>query len=145
MTILFIVLTVLSLAALVAGMAWALATSGETRRRSGPDVGAEIIADRMEDEHDEATTIAQRTAFKGKAVKVEREASFGLADVKHQVAAGQWREALPVLLALGGLVGFLLFGSLVALLAIESKLIGGAIVIVAAYAVVRIVLALRRA
>lgn len=145
MLILLIILTVLSAATLIAGAAWALTTSGETRRRSGPDVGAEIIAERMEDEHDEATMVAQHSAFKGQAVKVEREASFSLADIKQQVAAGQWREAMPVLLVLAGFTGLFLFGSLTALVAIENKLVGGAIVVVAVYAIVRIVLALRRA
>lgn len=144
MLILFLILTGLSLVALVAGTAWTLLQQGETRRRSGPDAGAEILADSMDDD-EEGIVIGQGTAFKGKAVQVEREASISLADVKQQIRAGQWRESLPVLLVVGGFVGLLLFGALAAWLAIDNKLVGGVIALVAISALVRMVAALVRA
>jgi hypothetical protein len=145
MLILFVILTGLSVVALVAGTAWTLLQQGETRRRSGPEVGAEIVAEQMDDEDEEGAVVVQRTAFKGKAVQVEREASISLADVKQQIRAGQWRENLPVLLIVGGFAGLLLFGALTAWVAVDDKLVGGLVAVVAIYALVRMVLAFVRA
>jgi hypothetical protein len=46
----FLVLTGLSAIAMITGFAWMLATSGRTRRRSGPEVGAEIMGGQMAEE-----------------------------------------------------------------------------------------------
>lgn len=61
------------------------------------------------------------------------------------MSAGDWHLVLPVLLAIKGLLGMLLFGSLTAWVAIESKLVAGLIVAAAFYATVRIALAFRSA
>jgi hypothetical protein len=45
----------------------------------------------------------------------------------------------PVLLAIGGLLGLFLFGSVAAWLGIEDKLVAGAVVVVAFYALFRII------
>ena len=145
MLILFAILTSLSVGALGAGTAWMLLQQGETHRRSGPELGAEIMAEQMDDEDEEGAVLVQRTAFKGKAVQVEREASISLADVKQQIRAGQWRENLPALLIVSGFAGLLLFGAITAWLAIDNKLVGGVIAVVAVYALVRMVLGLVRA
>jgi hypothetical protein len=145
MLILFLILTGLSLVALVAGTALMLVRQGETRRRSGQEVGAEIMAEGMVDDDEEGAVVGQRTAFKGKAITVEREASISLADVKQQIGAGQWRQNLPALLVVGGFAGLLLFGALAVWLAIDNKLVGGLIAIVAVYALVRMVLSFARA
>jgi hypothetical protein len=144
MLILFVILTALSLLLLIGGVIWTLMRSGETRRQSGTDVGAEIVAERMY--HGEfAKPQAQEAHFEGKAVKVEKETSLGLADIKRQVQAGQWGPILPVLMALAGFVGVLVFGALIAWVAIDNKLIGGLFVVAVSYALVRIVLAFARA
>jgi hypothetical protein len=102
------------------------------------------MAEQMDDD-DDAMTIAQSSYFRGKATQVEREASSSFAEIKGYIQQGQWLEVLPILLTIGGLFGILLFGSLAALVAIENKLLGLVIVIVAVYAILRMLLAFRRA
>ena len=144
MLTLFLFLTGLSLVILIAGIVWTLVAGGETRRQSNAEVGAEMMADRLARDADLGMA-AQQAVFEGKATKVESEASFSFAEIKNATLTGQWRQVLPILLALGGFLGLLLFGSLSALLAIENKLIGGLIVIVALFAIIRTVIAFARA
>ena len=63
MSTLFIILAVLSLIALIVGFVLLLVRSGQTTRRSGEEVGAEMMADQMEDEWE--PVIADASAFKG--------------------------------------------------------------------------------
>jgi len=144
MFILFLALTGLSVVALIVGTVWTAVVSGQTRRRSGPEVGAEIMAERMARDS-EGHTRPQYVFFKGKAVAVEREASFSFAEIKQQLMAGQWLDIFPVLLAMGGFLGLFLFGAAAAWLGIENKLVAGLIVIVALYALIRTVSAFVRA
>ena len=141
---LFIILTVLSFIALIVGTIWMVLTQGEIQQRSGAAVGAEIMAEQMVDETNGYVTTPQ-TVFKGKAKAVEGEASISLAEVRQQLRSGHWRQMLPVLLTIAGLVGLLAFGALTAWVAIDNKLVAGLIVIVAAYALVRIGMTIARA
>ena len=142
--ILFLALTGLSVVALIAGTVWSAVVFGQTRRRSGPEVGAEMMAERMARESG-GHVGPQYVTFKGKAVAVEREASFSFAEIKQQLMAGQWLDMFPVLLAMGGFLGLFLFGAVAAWLGIENKLVAGLIVIVALYALIRTVSAIIRA
>jgi hypothetical protein len=144
MFILFLVLTGLSVVALIVGTVWAAIAFGQTRRRSGPEVGAEIMADRMARDS-EGHTRPQYVFFKGEAVAVEREASFSFAEIKQQLMAGQWLHLFPALLAIGGFLGLFLFGSVAAWLGMENKLVAGLIVVVALYALIRTVIVFARA
>ena len=144
MFILFLALTGLSVVTLIAGTVWTAVVFGQTRRRSGPEVGAEIMAERMARDS-EGHVGPQYVTFKGKAVAVEREASFSFAEIKQQLMAGQWLHMFPVLLAMGGFLGLFLFGSVAAWLGIENKLVAGLIVVVALYALIRTVSAFVRA
>jgi hypothetical protein len=97
---------------------------------------------------DSGHTRPQYVFFKGKAVAVERKASFSFAEIKQQLRAGEWLGMFPVLLAIGGFLGLFLFGAAAAWLGIENKLLAGLIVIVvivALYALIRTVSALVRA
>ena len=132
---LFLALTGLSLVALVAGFVWTLVESGQATRRSGPDAGAEMLSGDASEE----------SVFRGKAISVERRAEFSFAEINKMVLTGQWRRALPILLAIGGLLGLLLFGSLALWLSLENRLVGGLIVAVALYAVVRTLIGFARA
>jgi hypothetical protein len=69
MLIVLIILTCLSVAMPIAGVDWTLITNGETRRRSGPEVGAAVAMDWMAD--DDEQMMAQSASFKGKAEKME--------------------------------------------------------------------------
>ena len=50
MFVLFLALTILSLIVLIVGFIWLLASQGRTTRRSGRDVGAEIMTGMGDDE-----------------------------------------------------------------------------------------------
>jgi len=93
----------------------------------------------------EGHTRPQHVYFEGEGVAVEKEASLSLAEIKQGLKAGQWRRMLPVLLAIEGFLGLLLFGAVSAWLGIENKLLAGLIAIVALYALVRTVMAFARA
>jgi hypothetical protein len=144
MFILFLALTGLSVVALIVGAVWTAVVFGETRRRSEPEVGAEMMAERMARDS-EGHVGPQYVFFEGKGVAVEREASLSFAEIKQQLMAGEWLQMFPVLLATGGFLGLFFFGAVAAWLGIENKLMAGLIVIVALYALIRMVLAFVRA
>ena len=137
MLILFLVLTGLSVVALIAGTVWTTILFGQTRRRSGPEIGAEMMAERMARES--GGVKPRHVFFVGEGVAVDREAGFSYAEIKQQLMAGRCLQMLPVLLAMGGLLGLFLFGSAAAWLGIKDKLVAGAIVVVALYALFRMV------
>jgi hypothetical protein len=138
MLILFLALTGLSVVALIAGTIWTSILFGQTRWRSGPEIGAEMMAERMA--RDSGGHVKPRYVFFiGKGVAVDREAGFSYAEIKQQLMAGRCLSMFPVLLAMGGLLGLFLFGSAAAWLGIKDKLVAGVIVIVAFYALFRMV------
>ena len=137
MFILFLALTGLSLLALIAGTVLTAILFGRTRWRSGPEIGAEMMAERMARES--GGVKPQHVFFIGKGVAVDREANLSYAEIKQRLMAGQWLLMLPVLLAVGGLLGLFLFGAAAAWLGIEDKLVAGAVVVVAFYALFRII------
>jgi hypothetical protein len=137
MLILFLALTGLSVVALIAGTVLTAILYGRTRWRSGPEIGAEMMAERMARES--GGVKPQHVFFIGKGVAVDREANLSYAEIKQRLMAGQWLLMLPVLLAVGGLLGLFLFGSAAAWLGIEDKLVAGAVVVVAFYALFRII------
>ena len=137
MFILFLALTGLSVLALIAGTVLTAILFGRTRWRSGPEIGAELMAERMARES--GGVKPQHVFFIGKGVAVDREANLSYAEIKQRLMAGQWLLMLPVLLAVGGLLGLFLFGSAAAWLGIKDKLVAGVIVVVAFYALFRII------
>jgi hypothetical protein len=143
--ILFIVLSALSLVAMVVGIVWTVAVGGQVQTRTGSDVGTEVIARQMVDREEQASTLAQRTHFLGKAVAVRGEAEVGFDEVKALIRAGHWRHAAPILLLIGSLFSVLLFGALAILVGVENKLVGGVALAIALYAIVRTLIGFARA
>jgi hypothetical protein len=143
--ILFIILGALSLVAMVVGIVWTVAVGGQAQTRTGSDVGTEVIARQMVDREEKASTVSQRTYFKGKAVAVQGEAEVGFDEVKALIGAGHWRHAAPILFLIGSLFGVLLFGALAILVGVENKLIGGVALAIALYAIVRTLIGFARA
>ena len=137
MLLLLIVLSALSLVAMVVGIVWTVAVGGQVQTSTGSDVGTEVIARQMVDPEERARTVAQRTFFKGKAVAIQSEAEVGFDEVKALIRAGHWRYAAPVLLLIGSLFGLLLFGALAILVGVENKLVGRVALAIALYAIVR--------
>ena len=140
---LLIGLSAFCLLLLLIGFVWMLLRSGQTTYRQGEDVGREMVAGRMEE--DDETTILQHTAFKGKAKSRKTEASTSFGDLKGQIKSGRWSQALPVLLVISGLLGLVVFGSLALLVAMEDKLVGGLIALVAIFTSLRVLVSLIRA
>lgn len=138
---LFLVLTGLSAGAMIAGFVLWLTTSGRTRRRSGRAVGAEIMSGQMSDEGE---TLAGGTVFKGTGVAVTREAELSFAEIKGMIRARR-PEAIPALLAVGGLLCFVLFGAVALWLGLDDKLVGTVVMLVVLYTVGRIVVGFVRA
>ncbi|MBN1991538.1 MAG: hypothetical protein JW953_02460 [Anaerolineae bacterium] len=141
---LFLGLTILSIIILIAGMVWTLATSGQTQRRNKEEVGKKMVADMMRDDLTKNEVILG-TDFKGKATGLKSEATFSFADIKAAVQAGQWQSVLPILLALGGMLGLFLFGPMALWFGIESKLVAGLLMVVALYAIIRTIISFARA
>ena len=100
--------TILSLILFIIGVTWILVTRGKTHRRSGEEVGKEVMSTQMD----------EVVFFKGKAAAVEREASIGLDDIKSAIKAKDWGTILAILLLIGGFLGLCLCGGLSILLVI---------------------------
>ena len=140
---LLIGISVFCLLLLLTGFIWMLLRSGRTTYRQGEAVGQEMVAGRMEE--DDETTLLQHTAFKGKAAVKKTEASTSFGDLKDHIRSGRWSLALPALLTLVGLLGLLVFGSLALWVAMEDKLVGGLIALVAIFTTLRVFAGLIRA
>ena len=132
-----IMLSALGLVALLAGFVIVLVSKGNTTYRSGEEVGIEVMEDHLDDGLEKP--VAQKSLFKGQARSVEREASISFSEIKAEIRSRNWSQALPLLLAVGGFLGLLLFGSLALFLIIDSKLVGGLMVVLIIITVLRIV------
>ena len=132
MLVLFLALTLLSVIALVMGFILVFSSSGEMRHNSGEEVGAQIMGEQISEDN---TSVVQKTFFRGKAVSSGRETSISFREIKEQFSAGHYSEALPVILAVGGFLGLLTFGSLALLVAMENKFVGGMIALLVLFTV----------
>lgn len=149
MFLLFLVLTIISLIALITGFIWILASRGNVERRSGPQSGAEVMSAVMEDDEEDdgvpLSTSKETRAFRGTGSQVRVEASYSFADIKDHIATGHWEQAAPALLAVGGMFGLLFFGALTLFLMLEERWLGYLLLAIAAYAVVRMAISFARA
>lgn len=136
MFLLWLTLTVTSAVVLATGFVWIMISSGETRVRNGEQVGAETMASGV-DEDDEGLTLREASTFKGEAIGLQREASFSFGEIKALLRARRWRQALPLLLTMGGLAGLLLFGALALMAGLEDRLVGGLALLLVLYTLVR--------
>jgi hypothetical protein len=134
----FLVLTILGAVVLVAGSAWMLITWGKTTRSSGPEVGAEIMGSLAAGDAETGITLAEKSAFVGTGAAVSREVEISYAEIKHMLRPENRRAALPVLLAVGGLFAFIVFGAITLWLALDDKLIATLIAVPALFTMGRI-------
>lgn len=137
MFVLFLVLAILCLIPLVVGTVWMLAGRGQTTRRSGSDVGAEIMGGIGGDD-DEGVPVAEKSFFVGKSIRVSRSAEISYVEIKQLVRDRQWRSALPFLLAMIGLFGLIVFGVLALWFKLEDKLVATLIAGVVLFTMARI-------
>jgi hypothetical protein len=145
--LLVIVLLSLSLVLLVAGMIWTLSLRGKTTTRSGREVGAEMMAEKMDRRTrlDGRTTLGRKTWFWGKGWAVEREVSFSYAEIKEMWRGRAFGLLLPVVMAGCGMLGLLLFGGLLMFLTLPSRIPGLIVIAAGLYAAWLIFNGIRRA
>jgi hypothetical protein len=138
MFVLFLALTILSLIVLIVGFIWLLTARGQTTRRSGRDVGAEIMTGMGAEDEEEAIPLIEKSVFVGAGAKVTRDVDVSFGDIKGMIRDRQWRAALPVLLAMGGLFGLIVFGVLALWVKMDDKLIATVIAAVVLFTMGRI-------
>ena len=141
MFVLFLVLTILSLIVLIIGFVWLLTSRGQTTRRSGPEVGAEIMTgmgDGVDDGDEDAIPLVEKSVFVGTGAEVTRDVEVSFVDVKQMMRDRQWRGALPALLVIGGLFGLIVFGVLALWVKMDDKLIATLIAAVVLFTMGRI-------
>ena len=138
MFVLFLALAILSLIALIVGFVWLLASRGRTTRRSGRDVGAEIMTGMGEDDDDDAIPLVEKSVFVGTGAQVTRDVDVSFGDIKGLIRDRQWRGALPALLAMVGLFGLIVFGVLALWVKMDDKLIATVIAAVVLFTMGRI-------
>lgn len=138
MFVAFLILAVLSALILVAGFVWMLVVRGETTRRSGPDVGAEIMGSGAGEDDGVQVTLLEKSVFKGAGVSVSREAGISYVEMKRLLGEGNWKAALPPLLAAVGLFGMIVFGVIALWIALDDKLIATLIAAPILYTMARI-------
>ena len=138
MFVLFLALTILSLIVLIVGFIWLLTSRGRTTRRSGRDVGAEIMTGMGEDDDDDAIPLVEKSVFVGTGAQVTRDVDVSFGDIKGMIRDRQWRGALPALLAMAGLFGLIVFGVLALWVKMDDKLIATVIAAVVLFTMGRI-------
>lgn len=143
MLLLLISLTIISTLSLILGAAWLLISGGQNEKREGPEIGEEITAELLQGEDDES--IYEATAFKGRATSVETGVSYSFREIKEELRAGRWNTAAPLLMAVGGFLGLLVFGSLALLVALDDKLVGALIAVIAIFTALRVIVGMVRA
>ncbi len=146
----FLALAIVGLLLLIVGFVLLMTSRGQTTRRSGRDVGAEIMGgmgENYEEEDDDGVTLAEKekAVFVGTGVAVTREVEMSYAEVKQLIRDGQWRAALPPLLVIVGMFGFVVFGVVALWLALDDKLVATLIAAVVLFTMGKIGLGFIRA
>lgn len=142
----FLILAVASLIALIVGFILLMTSRGETTRRSGREVGAEIMGSLGEEETEGVSIpVLEKSVFVGTGVEVSREVEMSYAEVKQLVRDRRWRAALPPLLVIGGMFGLIVFGVLALWLKLDDKLVATLIAAVVLFTMGKIALGFIRA
>lgn len=127
-----------SLLFLIVGGVLTLIYAGQTRHRSGPEVGAEIMSDSFDPENGGQLNY-KRSFFVGKAFSVERYAAIDFAEVKQELAAGNCLGMIPALMAISGFMGVFFSIGVVALLVIPNIWISGGVMLAVLWLLLRMV------
>lgn len=121
-----IAMLVISGILLFIGFVWALIVRGKTTHRSGAEVGAEFMAEKMARQArlDGKTALARKTWFWGKGWAINREASYSYAEVKAMWRDGAYGALLPVALLAVGMLGVMFAGGLLMLVTLPFRIPG---------------------
>ena len=143
MLLLLIPLFVISLLSLLSGAIWLLAGSGRTDGRIRREVESDTDSELSNATNDLSSL--ERTAPNANADNSSSRVSYRFPDIKNEMRDGRWSTAAPLLMAVGGFLGVLLFGSLVLLVVIDDKILGSLIAVTATITVLRVTIAMIRA
>jgi len=135
-------LTTLSALLLLIGFVWILVENVRAVQRRDQDVGKEALTGKQG--VDVGYPPEKRDPLGGQAVSTQTRSNISFADVKAQIRIGQWREVLPLLAAITGFLGLMLFGSLAFFVALENKLFGALVALASISATLRVVIGLIR-
>jgi hypothetical protein len=118
-------LSVISIALFVVSLVWALKVRGKTDSRTGPEIGAELMTEKLESgsRSQGRQSLLRAGAFLGKGWAVERTAEYSYAEIKRSLREGRIAEAMPPILCFISVLGATLFGGLTMLLWPEVHLI----------------------
>ena len=111
-------LLVLSVLLFVISLVWGLAVRGKTTTRTGADIGAELMTEKMDFESgmEGRPSVRRGAKFWGSGWAGERTAEYSWAEVKQILRQGRIVEALPPLLGIVSVLGVATFGGLSMLL-----------------------------
>ncbi len=148
MFILFLILTSICLLLLIIGFVLMLARPGTTERKSGEGVGADMMAEIFDDDEIEGIDLSigkEMSVFHGKAEQVSVQAGYSFSEIKDMLVSHRWQTAIPVILAMVGLVGFLFFGVLTLFQVLEERWLAYLLLGLVVYSIVRIAIQFLRA
>ena len=89
---------------------------------------------------EEEEVVFQTPAYAESAESKGEWTGLNFVEMKRGLKSRQWRNTLPILLAIFGFLGLLFFGSLALFVAMEEKLVGSVVAAVAIFAVVRVII-----
>jgi cytoskeletal protein RodZ len=143
MLLVLVPLFVISLLSLITGAIWLLAGSGRNADREGQEITTDPSSDLSSDS--ENLSFSERTASNANHDNSASKVSYSFPDIKNEMRDGHWGTAGPLLMAVGGFLGVLLFGSLVLLVVIDDRILGSLIAVIATITVLRVTIAMIRA
>jgi hypothetical protein len=127
-------LTILSGLALIVGSIWTMIFLRPNNQTNGLKEGTVTNGEPIYKEEEFSLT----SSIAGKAGAEGEKATLNFGEMKKAVKRGHWRSSLPILLAIFGFLGLLLFGSLALYVALDNKLLGSVVAAVAIFSVVRV-------
>jgi hypothetical protein len=133
--ILLVSLTIASGLALIVGSIWTMVFLRANNHPNGSSRGAVANRELISREEEDFSLTSSKP---GKASSEGEEPTLNFGEMKEAVKRGYWRNTLPILLAIFGFLGLLLFGSLALFVALEDKLLGSVVAAVAIFSVVRV-------
>jgi hypothetical protein len=142
-----IVLLSISLLSLFTGVVWTLILHGQTTRRTGAQVGAEFMEEKMARQafREGKASLARRAWFWGKGWAIEREAAFTYAEMKAMWRKGSYGAVFPMALALTSLVSSIVLGGVLLLFILDTPIPGLILMAFGVYGAWLIIGGIRRA
>ena len=136
--ILLVGLAILSGLALILGSVWVMILLRSKNHPRGAVKEAVANGEQITEEEEEV--VFQSASYAESAGSKEEWKGLNFVEMKRGLKRGQWRNTLPILLAIFGFLGLLLFGSLALFVAMEDKVVGSVVAAVAIFAVVRVII-----